>query len=170
MGGLGILILILGLCILWIAGRQREKTGLPGGRIIYTDTQDWKQVEQPLYSPKFQLAGKPDYLIWRGNAIIPVEVKTGRTPQVPYDSHIIQLAAYCLLVDQAYGKRPSHGIIKYPKRSYSVDYTSRLENELHQLLWQIRDHRHKRLIPRSHEFVGRCNGCGFRDTCDQKIK
>ena len=66
--------------------------------MIYTDTRGWSAVEKPLYDPVIGLTGRPDYLVKKGKDIIPVEVKTSRTPEAPYDSHIFQLAAYCLLV------------------------------------------------------------------------
>ena len=33
-----ILLLILGLILLWMARRRQKTSGLPAGRIIYTDT------------------------------------------------------------------------------------------------------------------------------------
>jgi CRISPR-associated exonuclease Cas4 len=77
---------------------QRKEAGLPGGRIIYTDTRGWGKVEKPLFYPALELTGKPDYLVEKNGQIIPVEVKSGRAPEAPYDSHIYQLAAYCILV------------------------------------------------------------------------
>ena len=64
--------------------------------MVYTDTGAWGKVEKPLYYHALGLTGKPDYLVERDGILIPVEVKSGRTPEAPYDSHIFQLAAYCL--------------------------------------------------------------------------
>src|SRR3972149_6466396 len=56
-------LLILGaLLLLWAAARQRRSAGLPGGRIIYTDTNRWDRLEKPLYDPALEITGKPDYL------------------------------------------------------------------------------------------------------------
>ncbi|MFQ5614916.1 MAG: PD-(D/E)XK nuclease family protein [Anaerolineales bacterium] len=160
--------LLLALVFLCQAARRRRQTGLPGGRIIYTDTRSWGKVDKPLYDPILDLTGKPDYLVDQGKAVIPVEVKTGRTPPAPYDSHIFQLAAYCLLVHRTFRKRPPHGLIKYPQRTFQVDYTPELENALLDLLVEIRQHQRKRAINRSHDSRARCRGCGFR-ACDQRI-
>ncbi len=94
-----IFLVLLALALLWQARRAQKASGLPGGRVIYTDTRAWgNKVEKPLYDASLGLTGKPDYLVEKNGRIIPVEVKSGRAPQSPYDSHIYQLASYFLLV------------------------------------------------------------------------
>ena len=34
-------LFILAIILLWLSSRQRKQAGLPGGRIIYTDTRAW---------------------------------------------------------------------------------------------------------------------------------
>ncbi|GAB4577749.1 MAG: CRISPR-associated protein Cas4 [Anaerolineales bacterium] len=162
-------LLLLALLLFWLANRQQKKTGLPGGRIVYTDTRGWARVEKPLYDAHLGLTGKPDYLIEQGDLLIPVEVKTGRTPSAPYDSHIFQLAAYCLLVQRTYAKRPTHGLIRYPHRTFQIDYTPQLEREFLTLLDEMHLARRKHLLPRSHTQAARCARCGFRNICDQRL-
>ena len=166
---LGLVILLVSLVLLFISGRQRHLTGLPGGRVIYTDTRFWGTLEKPLFDTDLGLTGKPDYLVEKGDAIIPVEVKTGRTPQAPYDSHIYQVAVYCLLVKKTYNKRPPYGIIHYPERDFAVDFTPELENTLLDLLANIRRDERRSDVPRSHEDAHRCRGCGYFSVCDQKL-
>jgi CRISPR-associated exonuclease Cas4 len=115
------------------------------------------------------LTGKPDYLIDQNGQLIPVEVKSGRAPAAPYDAHIYQLAAYCLLVERTYGRRPTHGIIHYPDRDFAVDYTSELESALLDLLADMRRDEQKSQIDRSHEQAARCVRCGYRNACDQRL-
>ena len=148
---------------------QRKEAGLPGGRIIYTDTRGWDKVEKPLFYPALELTGKPDYLVEKNGQIIPVEVKSGRAPEAPYDSHIYQLAAYCLLVEKTYGKRPPYGIIHYENRDFAVDYTHELETALIDLLGDMKVDEHKHDVARSHEQAGRCAKCGFKNICDQSL-
>ena len=64
------------------------------------------------------LVGKPDYLVESAGQLIPVEVKSTRNSNAPYDAHIFQLAAYCLLVQRQLGKRPPYGILHYANRTY----------------------------------------------------
>ncbi len=121
---LAILVLILALVLLWQANRSQRAIGLPAGRVIYADTRSWGPVEQPLYDAELGLAGKPDYLVETGGQVIPVEVKSSPVTTAPYDAHIFQLAAYCLLVQRHYGKRPAYGILHYPNRTFAIDYTA----------------------------------------------
>jgi CRISPR-associated exonuclease Cas4 len=165
----GLTALLLALVLFFIAGRQRRSAGLPGGKVIYTDTGAWEKVEKPLYDPITEISGRPDYLVRQGKQFIPVEVKSGRTPESPYDSHIYQLAAYCLLVEREFGKRPPYGIIHYQDRSFSVEYTSELEHALLDLLTEIRQDDGRRNVNRSHQVPGRCRGCGFAHHCDQVL-
>jgi CRISPR-associated exonuclease Cas4 len=162
-------LLVLAVIFLWQSNRQRSQSGLPGGRIIYTDTRAWGRLEQPLVDHTLGLTGKPDYLVERDGVIIPVEVKSGRTPAAPYDSHIFQVAAYCLLVERTYGKRPPYGIIHYPNRDFAVDFTSQLESSLLDQLADIKRDEVRSNVPRSHEDPARCRGCGFKKACDQSL-
>jgi CRISPR-associated exonuclease Cas4 len=138
--------------------------------VIYTDTRAWgAPLDKPLYDSKLGLTGKPDYLVEQKGQIIPVEVKSGRAPESPYDSHIYQLAAYCLLVDKIYGKRPPYGIIHYPSRSFAVDYTPALESSLLDLLAEMRRDDPRAEVDCSHDDPARCRRCGFRHVCEQKL-
>ena len=162
-------LFLLALFFFWQSNRQRKAAGLPGGRVIYTDTHGWGKVEKPLYYPALGLTGKPDYLIEKNGQLIPVEVKSGGAPESPYDSHIFQLASYCLLVEKTYGKRPSYGIIHYEDRDFAVDYTRELESALIELIGDMRVDEMRGRVPRSHEQASRCRRCGFRNVCDQKL-
>ena len=162
-------LLLIAIIFFWQSNRQRQAAGLPGGRVIYTDTRSWGKLEKPLFYAALDLTGKPDYLIEQNGQIIPVEVKSGRAPEAPYDSHIYQLASYCLLVEKTYGKRPPYGIIHYETRDFAVDYTQELEQSLLELLTEMKRDQHKNDISRSHEQAVRCKRCGFRKVCDQKL-
>jgi CRISPR-associated exonuclease Cas4 len=171
---LAILVFAVALLLLWESNRRKRSAGIPGGRIIYTDTRTWGAVEKPLFDPLTGLAGKPDYLVEKGEQIIPVEVKSSRTSDRPLDSHIYQLAAYCLLVERVMGKRPPYGILHYPRgsregRTYAIDYTPQLEGALLDLLEEMRQQERRRDIQRSHESASRCSGCGYRSICDQRL-
>lgn len=162
-------LFLLALIFFWQSGKQRREAGLPGGRVIYTDAGGWGAVERPLYYPPLKLTGKPDYLVRQDGIVIPVEVKSGRAPESPYDSHIFQLASYCLLVEKTYGKRPPYGIIHYTNRDFAIDYTPELETALMELLADMRRDEIKTNVDRSHEQPARCARCGFRDLCDQSL-
>jgi CRISPR-associated exonuclease Cas4 len=166
---LSLLLLLLALLFFWHSSRQRREAGLPGGRVIYTDTRGWGKLERPLFDRTLGLTGKPDYLIRQNGQIIPVEVKSGRAPGAPYDSHIYQLAAYCLLVERTYGVRPPHGVIHYQDRDFAVDYTPALESSLLDILADMKRDEVREQVDRSHEQAARCARCGFRNVCDRSL-
>ena len=164
-------VLILLALLLWIfAQRTRQASGLPAGRVVYSDTGGWSRPEKPLFSAALQLTGKPDYLVRQGAAYIPVEVKSGRAPaEGPYASHVYQLAAYCALVAETYHHRPAYGLIKYADRTLSVDFTPALEAELSDLLDEMRADGAADDVARSHSSAARCRACGFREECDESL-
>jgi CRISPR-associated exonuclease Cas4 len=170
---LALLALILALSIFWEANRQRKAAGIPGGRMVYSDTSRWQEQGQPLYDPDLGLTGRPDYIIEDGQLIIPVEVKSSRLPHAPYDTHIFQLAAYCLLVQRAFDVRPPYGVLHYSdgshySRTFTVDYTPELENEVIRTLAEMRHQLKRKEIHRSHQSKARCKACGYRSVCDQR--
>ena len=123
---LGVLV-TLALILFTISRRLALKSGIPDGRIIYSDPGVWKKVLKPLYDAGIGLTGRPDYLIKISDQIIPAEVKSSWAPRTPYDSHILQLAAYCMLVQTTYGQRPPYGVLRYKNRTFKVEFTSDLE-------------------------------------------
>jgi CRISPR-associated exonuclease Cas4 len=164
-----VFFLILAVALFWLARQQRRAVGLPGGRVIYADTRAWGEVEQPLYDAQLGLTGKPDYLVEQDGQIIPVEVKSSRVGGTPHDSHVYQLAAYCLLVERRMGKRPPYGILHYPNRTFAIDYTSELEQNLLALLDEMHAQSRRKELGRSHDSPARCSRCGYRGICDQRL-
>lgn len=162
-------LFLLAIILFWTASRRRRRIGLPSGRIIYSDTNDWGPVEKPFYDRELGLTGKPDYLVETKGHVIPVEVKSSRVHEGPYDGHIFQLAAYCLLVQSQIGKRPPYGILHYPNRTYAIDFTPELEQSTLELIEEIHHNERRKELPRSHDIVARCNRCGYRRACDQKL-
>jgi CRISPR-associated exonuclease Cas4 len=163
------ILLALGLLLLWLAQRGRVRSGLPQGRVIYADTGRWSRPERPLFSNEFLLTGKPDYLVVDGDDVIPVEVKSGPAPAQPHLSHVLQLGAYCLLVEDCHQRRPPYGIIKYADRAFEVGYTNQLEDELLATLDDMRADLAGGEASRNHKEATRCRACGYRQHCDQRL-
>jgi CRISPR-associated exonuclease Cas4 len=159
----------LGLLFLWLAQRGRAHSGLPAGQVTYADTDDGRRPERALFSPDLGLTGRPDYVVDTGDQIVPVEVKSRSAPRRPYASHVLQLAAYCLLTEAAYGCRPSHGLIKYADRSFLVDYDADLKERLLDTLDRMRADLASGGSPRNHNDRHRCSACGHRDHCLQRL-
>jgi CRISPR-associated exonuclease Cas4 len=165
-----ILLGLIALGLFFLAARQRQQAGIPGGRIIYVDTSLWGKVEKPLYDAELRLTGKPDYLVRQGNQIIPIEVKSRPAPPVPYDSHIYQLAAYCLLVEHVYATSPLYGILHYANKSFAIDYTAELAESVRDILQEMQGRQSRSTTDRSHQDGKRCLQCGYRSICDQSLR
>ena len=172
MGWLLLAVVILGVLGFWLlfrASTARRGAGLPVGRMTYIDTGAWDRCDSPLFSNQHCLTGRPDYLVKSRRGVIPVEVKSSAAPEQPYPAHVLQLAAYCLLVEEREGWKPPYGILKYRDQAFEIDYTPTLREELLNTLDAIRSDLHARKVGRSHDEPARCLGCGYRDRCDQRL-
>lgn len=164
------ILLIIATILFVVAGLAKRKTGIPTGRVIYSDTNKWGKVEQPLYDPELRLTGKPDYLVRVGVQIIPVEVKSGRATHEPHEWHIFQLAAYCLLVEHEFGLRPPYGILHYSNRTFAIDFTNRMKASTVETIRTMQKRTSQIQIERSHHEQVRCQHCGYRSVCDQALR
>jgi CRISPR-associated exonuclease Cas4 len=169
-----ILFLALGLLVLsvivWGISRwERRRLLLPSGRVIHIDTERLRKPEGTLFSANHSLVGRPDYLINQGGRIIPIEVKSGPAPVVPYPSHLYQLAAYGLLVREHFGRPPPYGILKYRDRAVEIPFEGRWMDEAARLLEEMRAEGTALSVDRSHQEPNRCRACGFRSVCDQRL-
>ncbi len=168
--GLALLLIIIAVLSLFWSKRKRLELALPSGNIIYSDLGIWVPQQESLYSPKYELVGHPDYLVKnQQGAIVPVEVKTARAPTEPHDGHVIQLAVYCLLVGEVYGIRPDYGILQYQDRAFAVEYSYELEEDLLEVLVNMREDTYNGELDRSHNERSRCSRCSMRENCSQRI-
>lgn len=179
-----LILLVVALFAYLAARRAAERTRLPAGELIYSDTgfavgrigavsknrQGIKQ-EKPLISRRYGLIGRPDYLVRTREGIIPVEAKSTRCPVNgrAYDSHIMQLAAYCLLVEDVLGAEIPYGIIRYADDEVFVDYTPELREDLLALLEEMREARAAEDVHRDHADARRCTKCSLREDCVESL-
>ena len=138
------------------------------------ETPDGLTSETPvLKSKKLNLAGRPDYLIKEGEQRIPVEVKTGRPPKAPFFSHILQIGAYCLLSEETFSEKPSHGQIRYgfENKPHEIKWDSDLKGLVKEKLEEMNDILAGRMeAHRNHKRVGKCNNCSRRKGCPERLK
>ncbi|MGC8827441.1 MAG: CRISPR-associated protein Cas4 [Anaerolineae bacterium] len=158
------LLSVLAGALLWLWERRlRRRAGLPTGGIRYADAGDGRAPL--LRSERWGLQGRPDYVVQEGRRQIPVEVKSGNAPAVPYDSHRLQLAAYCLLIEETAGQAPPYGIIRYDDRTVRVPYDEALRRELLDVLETMRRHLRAGDPPSPTSSPARCAHCGYADIC-----
>jgi len=180
-----IIILLLITLISHVASRRSsQRTGLPDGQLLYSDTgfpvgrissieknQQGVKQEKALISRLYGLVGRPDYLVQADEGIIPIEVKSTKCPGNgrAYDSHIMQLAAYCLLVEDVIERSVPYGIIRYSDREIIVSYTDELRDELMILLEEMREAFEADDVHRSHREERRCAGCSMKEICTESL-
>jgi CRISPR-associated exonuclease Cas4 len=165
-------LFVAGTVLLWLGRRQRVAAGLPAGEVVYSDTGDWRAVEKPLVSRRYGLVGRPDYLVvvsaGRRQFTVPVEVKSRHRPPQPYASHILQLAAYCLLVEDVMKERPPFGLLHYADATLRIPFTDELRRHVLAMAEEIRRGRSATYMARSHQDPGRCSSCGYRGACGEE--
>lgn len=148
------------------AKQVAQAHGLAPGELAYSDLD---RPAETLRSARYDLAGRPDYVVKRGADYVPVEVKTGRTPAKPHESHLMQLGVYCLLVEERYGRRPPSGILQYPERSFDVPFTNEFRDQVLQTTLRMRLAEMTGTVRRTHNQPGKCKGCSRRDACPEKL-
>jgi CRISPR-associated exonuclease Cas4 len=168
-----ILLLILSM-VLFAASRKeamsakkaRKEYGIPRGRVIYTDLD---RPAKALFSRKFLIAGKPDYIVKdeRTNALIPVEVKSGNAKK-PHWGHVLQLAAYCLLIEEAYSVEVPYGLLVYADgKQHLVKFDDSLRSEVISKTDEMRRCLKQGGVAKRRRFEGRCLSCSVRGNCGQ---
>lgn len=135
------------------------------GKIEYIDMDEAKAYK----SEKYGLTGRPDYVIKLGDNLIPVEEKKGRTPRGPLFSHILQVAAYCLLLEEATGRAPPYGLLKYPEHEHEIEYNEDLKKVLLAKLDEMRRMMATGEAHRNHNRPGKCLHCSRNSVCPERL-
>ena len=161
----------------------RRGAGLPRGNLLYSDTgfpvgrtgeivtERGERVEKALTSRRYHLTGRPDYLVKTAEGVVPIEAKSTKCPADgrAYDSHVMQLVAYCLLVEDVLGEHVPYGIIRYRDCELLIDYTPELKEDLIALVEEMVEARLTEEVHRSHQDPRRCAGCSMREVCDEAL-
>lgn len=82
----------------------------------------------------------------------------------------MQLAAYCLLVEETMQVSVPYGIIKYRDGSVRVPFTNAIRRQVLSLLRQIQTANSESAdCHRSHHKRARCAKCGYRPACSEAL-
>jgi len=136
------------------------------GKILYVGSDRAPLLE----APKAGLAGRPDYVLQVGEDHIPVEEKTGRVPRGPLFSHLLQLAAYCAITEEVYGRSVPFGLLRYGSVEHEIDFDADLRRTLRTKLDEMQatlDGR--REAHRNHAREGKCLNCSRRPICPERL-
>jgi CRISPR-associated exonuclease Cas4 len=119
-----------------------------------------------LRSERFRLVGRPD-ILRRGadGRLIPVEVKRRPAPPGgPYRSHVVQVWAYCLLIEEVDGFAPPFGLVRYLDREFRIRWDARARVELLAIRRAV-DAPYNGLATPS---PARCGRCRWAPGCDAR--
>lgn len=163
-------LIAIGVVLLAVSRRFGRKSGMPRGEIFYEDASG--QAQEQFFSKRLLMAGKPDYLIKdRNGDLIPVEVKSSNAPRAgrPYESHLMQLAAYFLLLEDVLQRPVPYGLIRYRNRTLRVANTDELRARLMDAIAQMRRLMTRDVARRSHNRAQRCSRCSVAHACDERL-
>lgn len=150
-----------------LAYRRRLKEGnLVPGRLVESDLAH----QAPLMEdPEWGVRGRPDYVLATDHGVVPVEVKSGRTPPAPHESHVLQLACYLRLLEVRHVKPPEYGLVTYPEGVFRVAWDPDIQDRLRGVLRRMEAASEAGRADRDHQHVARCRGCARRSVCDQRL-
>jgi CRISPR-associated exonuclease Cas4 len=146
--------------------RKREEHRVVGG-VAYVDSAGKKP--ELLVSSKYGVSGRPDLILELNGARIPVEIKTGRVPRGPLFSHILQVAAYCLILEDLHGQPVTHGILRYGSTDHEVEFNAELRKLLLDKVGEIRKASVSGGAHRNHNRPSKCKGCSRRGVCQERL-
>ncbi len=150
---------ILGICFLLlflllgktVPHRQIRKLpardDITGYALLYADqkqegrgTEDFGKL---LYSERYDLQGKPDY-VFRSRLlgkIVPVELKSGSIGEeaLPHYGDYLQLAAYFLILEDVYGKRPAYGRLVYQDYMFEIRNTRKVRKDVFRTMKEMQE-------------------------------
>lgn len=163
---LSILLISISKKIRKDAVNLRANHKIPEGKITYSDLDKPNKV---LFSKRYKVAGKPDYIIKKDKRYIPVELKTGKHNN-PQKNHIFQLAGYCHLLEENYGGFVPYGILVYNNMyQYKIPFDPKTRFEFESTIKNMRNVIETGRIVRNHNDPYRCNGCSMQSYCDARL-
>ena len=173
--GLSLLLLALVLLILLFNDRRYQKRrlleerqralGLPAGELVYEDADG---QGEPLRSNHFPLMGKPDYVVQLPDGRpVPVVLKLNvQDVTIPESSHEVQIAAYCLILEEYFPEAPpTHGILRYADCEFTVDYTPVLKRKVMRHLEQMAKCSEQQPPPLAKQRIAKCRACAYQPIC-----
>lgn len=160
---IGLVLLVAAfLALAWWTRRQRTALGLARGTIISADD---SQLGSPtIRSARLGLVGRCDHLLRVGGAYVPVEQKPRARRLMR--SHVLQVGALCMLVEEAYGARPPYGVVVLGDGTRErVPFSRELEQAVRSTMNEMRLVLAAGTPPGPRWVAPKCRACGHRQTC-----
>jgi CRISPR-associated exonuclease Cas4 len=163
--GLRLLIIAIGIVLAVFAGRAllRRHHERRDGVLVAVD----HAGVASLSSARYRLVGRPDALRRLADGrVVPVEIKRRSTPAGgPPASHRVQVAAYCLLVEEETGVPPPYGVLRY---SDGGEFRLVWNRAARAEVLSIRSELEARYDGRATPTPAKCRHCPWRDGCDAR--
>jgi CRISPR-associated exonuclease Cas4 len=120
-----------------------------------------------LRSMRYRLVGRPDALRRRSDGVlIPVELKHRPAPtRGPFPSHLAQVGAYCLLIEDATGQAPPFGVLRYTDGELALPWDARFRARVVSTLAQATGPYDGRADPSPEK----CERCVWSPRCDASL-
>jgi len=132
-------------------------------KTVYSDHKE--KPEKPLFSSKYGLVGKPDFILHTKDGLLPLELKNSKRPKQPYFSHVMQLVSYCLLMEEENNMKPKYGFIQYKGGApFAVPYTEGRRAFIIKTMQEMRDCIDSGGCPEPVRKY-RCGICGYKGDC-----
>lgn len=147
-----------------LLGERKRVLGLPEGELVYEDADGEGEA---LSSSAYPLAGKPDYVVQLPDGRpVPVELKLNvHDVTAPYSNHQVQVAAYCLILEDYFPQAPTHGILRYADREFTIEYTPAMRKKVIRLLTQMGLCSEQEPPALARQRVAKCRVCAFQAVC-----
>jgi CRISPR-associated exonuclease Cas4 len=164
---LALAVLLVGAGIVAGAARSliaRRRDGALGA-LIAVDA----GAPMTLRSVRYRLSGRPD-LVRRlpDGRRVPIELKSRPAPPAgPLPSHRVQVAVYCLLLEESTGVAPPFGVVRYGD---GVEFRVRWDAAARANLLALRAEVDRPYDGRATPSHAKCARCGWRAVCDARAR
>ncbi|MBW3017680.1 CRISPR-associated protein Cas4 [Candidatus Woesearchaeota archaeon] len=119
-------------------------------------------------SDELEMKGKIDRLEKYDDGFVPVEVKTGKAPKDGvWEGHLIQIAAYMLLLESKFKKAAKEGVVDYinDNAKRTVKMNPFLKEEVIKLKDRVKELLNSTQLPPMCSQEKKCEMCGIRKEC-----
>jgi CRISPR-associated exonuclease Cas4 len=159
----GMALVGLGVVAWALRSLSRRRYDRSRGRLVAVDA----GRPATLRSERYRLVGRPDELREQPDGrLVPVELKSRTTPaRGPSPSHIAQVRAYCLLVEDATGRSPPYGLLRYADGEFRIRWDDAARRELLTVRAELLRPYDGRATPSA----GRCARCPWYGVCDARV-
>ncbi len=164
-----VVVLVVVAALLALAALILQRRSGISGRVLASDAHLARPV-RVLRSARHGLSGKPDYIVVEHGKRAPVELKPARRARSPWLRDVVQLAAYCLLLEETSDDFAGYGYLRYRDRTFRIDFTDSLRAEVLRTLAALRADLGAADVDANHRDPRRCARCALVVACGRPVR